>query len=115
MIQNILSNIYTQIALVFSAFGGLLSDQLGGGYVVVIMISLLILLYAIYDEYKKEKIYSAKNLPVPVVFNISNPADAKNALNALFEIINQTHPHHKANLEKYLQYHRRGSYLQVRR
>jgi len=101
MIQNILSNIYTQIALVFSAFGGLLSDQLGGGYVVVIMISLLILAYAIYDEYKKEKIYSAKNLPVPVVFNISNPADAKNALNALFEIINQTHPHHKANLEKY--------------
>ncbi len=101
MIQNILSNIYTQIALVFSAFGGLLSDQLGGGYVVVIMISLLILLYAIYDEYKKEKIYSAKNLPVPIVFNISNPADAKNALNALFEIINQTHPHHKANLEKY--------------
>ena len=101
MLHNILSNIYTQIALVFSAFGGLLSDQIGGGYVVVILVSLAVVGYAIYDEIKKQKIYSSQNIPIPLIFNISNPADSKSALNALFEILNKSYPNHKQNLEKY--------------
>ncbi len=36
MINNILSNIYTQLAFVFSAFGGRISDQICGGYITVI-------------------------------------------------------------------------------
>jgi hypothetical protein len=101
MINSILSNIYTQIALIFSAFGGLISDQLGRGYLLVIVISLVGILYAIYDEYRKKRIYSSKNIPIPLVFNISNPADSKSALNSLFEILNSTYPNHKENLKKY--------------
>ena len=101
MLKNIFSNIYTQYALVFAAFGGLVSDQIGGGYVVVILISLLVILYAVFDEYRKKRIYSSKNLPIPLIFNISNPADSKSALNSLFEILEKNYPNHKENLQKY--------------
>jgi hypothetical protein len=53
------------------------------------------------DEYRRRKVYSSKNIPIPLVFNISNPADSKSALNSLFEILNSEYPNHKENLEKY--------------
>jgi len=101
MLNNILSNSYTQIALVFAAFGGLVSDQLGGGYSIVIIIAIAVITYSIYDEYKNKKIYSQKHIPIPIVFNISNPADSKSALNALFRILDKQYPDHKKNLQKY--------------
>lgn len=101
MLNNILSNIYTQIALIFAAFGGLVSDQIGGGYAAVVIITLAVIAYGVYDEYKKKKIYSQQNIPIPLVFNISNPADSKSALNALYEILEENYPDHKENLKKY--------------
>jgi len=101
MLNNILSNIYTQVALIFAAFGGLISDQIGGGYFVVIVISLFGILYAIYDEKKNKKIYAEQNIPIPLVFNISNPADSKTALNALFKILDERFPNLEENLKKY--------------
>ncbi len=101
MLHNIFSNIYAQIALVFAALGGLVSDQFGGGYFAVIMIALVVIAYAVYDEYKKAKIYSSQNVSIPIVFNISNPADSKTALDSLFEILDKEYPHHKRNLKKY--------------
>ncbi len=101
MLNNIFSNIYTQIALVFAALGGLISDQFGGGYFAVIIMALAVLSYAVYDEYKKQKLYSKKNISIPLVFNISNPANSKTALDALFEILDKEYPSHKKNLKKY--------------
>ena len=101
MLNNILSNIYTQIALIIAAFGGLVSDQFSGGYFAVIVIALTIISYAVYDEFKKHKIYSQQNIPIPLVFNISNPADSKTALNSLFRILGEKYPDHKKNLKKH--------------
>ncbi len=101
MLNNIFSNIYTQIALVFAAFGGLVSDQIGSGYLVVILVALGVIAYAVYDEIKNKKIYEQKNIPIPIIFNISNPANSKNALSSLFEILNKEYPDHKKNLKKY--------------
>jgi carbonic anhydrase len=58
-------------------------------------------MYAVYDEYKKKKIYAQQNIPIPLVFNISNPADSKTALNSLFKILDKKYPDHKKNLKKY--------------
>ncbi len=101
MLKNILSNIYTQIALIAAALGGLVSDQIGKGYGVVIVIAIAIFLYACYDEYKTKKLYSKESIAIPIVFNISNPADPKSALEMLFEKLEKDYPDHKENLEKY--------------
>jgi len=101
MLNNTFSNIYTQIALVLAAFGGLVSDQMGGGYFAVIAVALAVIAYAVYDENKRHKLYSKQNIPIPLVFNISNPANSNTALEALFEILNKEYPEHKKNLEKY--------------
>ena len=101
MLSNIISNTYTQIALVLAAFGGLISDQIGSGYSIVIVASFALIAYSLYDEYKKKKIYSNPNIPIPIVFNISNPANSKSVLNALFEILNKNYPNHKENLKKF--------------
>ena len=101
MLKNILSNTYMQVALVLAAFGGLISDQIGGGYSIVIVASFALIAYSLYDEYKQKKIYSNPNIPIPIVFNISNPANSKSVLNALFEILNKNYPNHKENLKKF--------------
>ncbi len=101
MPTNILSNIYTQISLIFAALGGLIADQIGTGYATVIIVALFGISYAVYDEYKNKKIYSKQNIPIPLVFNISNPADSKSALNALFAILDKEYPNHQKNLQKY--------------
>jgi hypothetical protein len=101
MLTNILSNTYTQAALVFAAFGGLVSDQIGTGYIAVIIIVVLVLLYALYDEKKKQRLYSESTIPIPLIFNISNPTDSKSTLASLFEILNKNYPDHQKNLQKY--------------
>jgi hypothetical protein len=101
MLKNILSNLWTNLALIIAAFGGLVSDQIGYGYGVAIMISLPFILFAIYDEYRKHKIYSSEHIPIPIVFNISNPANSKTALNTLFSILDKDFPEHKTHLAKY--------------
>lgn len=101
MLNNILSNRYAQIALVFAAFGGLVSDYIGSGYLIAILISFAIIAFAIWDEYKTQKTYLRQNIPIPIVFNISNPADSKSALGALFEILQKEYPDHRDNLKKY--------------
>jgi len=63
------------------------------------------LFYAVIQEYHILKIYRRDFVPVPVVINISNPADSKNALNSVFSLIenddkNQYRYRHKENLEK---------------
>ena len=101
MLKNILSNTYMQVALVLAALGGLISDQIGSGYWIGIVASLPLIAYSLYDEYKQKKIYSNPNIPIPIVFNISNPANSKSVLNALFEILNKNYPNHKENLKKF--------------
>lgn len=101
MITNILSNIYIQISLIFIALGGLISDQFGYGYWKVLILVFLLILVAVYDEFKKRKIYTSENIPIPLVFNISNPADSKTALQDLFKILDKEYPNHKNNLKKY--------------
>lgn len=101
MIKDIYSNFFTQLALALGAIGGLMADQLGRGYSIVLVLTGFIIAYAIYDEYKKKQLYIKQNIPIPIVFNISNPADSKSSLNAIFKILEKKYPNHKENLEKY--------------
>lgn len=101
MLKNILTNTYTQIALVIGAFGGLFSDALGRGYSIAIIIAVPLVIYAIYDEKKSEKVYVQPNISIPIVFNVSNPADSRSALMTLFGMLEIKYPNHQANLEKY--------------
>jgi hypothetical protein len=101
MKNNVLTNANTQIALIIGAIGGLISDALNSGYFIVIIISAAGILYGWWDEEKKKKLYLQASIPIPLVFNISNPANSKNALTSLFDILNKDYPEHKENLKKY--------------
>ena len=101
MLKNFLSNTYTQASLALAAIGGLISDQIGKGYGVVIFIAVAIFIYAIYDEIKTKKLYTKENIAIPIVFNISNPADSKSSLEMLFEKLEDEYPNHKEHLKKY--------------
>jgi len=99
--NNIFSNTYAQLSLAVAAIGGLISDEIGQGYWVALLIAGLLFCYALYDEKRNIKIYSQMNLPIPIVFNISNPADSKSALTTLFKKLKSEYPNHKENLEKH--------------
>lgn len=101
MLKNIFSNQYFNLAMGLGALGGLLSDQIGKGYIWVILVATIFILYAIYDEYNTKKIYQQRNLSIPVIFNISNPTDSKSTLNILFSQLEKEYSDHKENLEKY--------------
>jgi len=101
MLKNIFSNTYSQLSLAVAAVGGLVSDEIGQGYGVVLLLAALLFLYALFDEQKNLKIYTQNNLPIPVVFNVSNPADAKSALSILFNTLEKEYPNHKENLKKH--------------
>ncbi len=101
MLDRLFSNTYTQIAFAIAGIGGLLSDQYGYGYWKVLVVVGVFLLFALFDEYKRKKVYSAENIPLPLVINISNPADSLTALNALFETLSKKYPDHKKNLKSY--------------
>ena len=103
MVNNILSNKYTQIVTFLAIPMAFLADFSGFGfsYLIASIIVITFLGLAFKDEQNKSLLYSQKNIPIPIVFNISNPADSKSALGSLFEILNEEYSDHKQNLEKY--------------
>ncbi|CAA6826731.1 MAG: Unknown protein [uncultured Sulfurovum sp.] len=101
MIKNIFSNSYAQTSLAVAAVGGLISDEIGQGYWVALLMAGVLFVYALYDEKRNVEIYSQKNLPIPIVFNVSNPADTKSALGILFDKLEEAYPNHQANLKKH--------------
>jgi len=101
MLDRLFSNRFMQIAFAIATIGGLLSDQFGYGYLGVLAVVTIFLLIALFDEYKRKKVYSAKNIPLPLVINISNPADSHTALNSIFEILSNNYPNHQKNLKEY--------------
>lgn len=84
--------------------GGLIADQLGVGYLYVLLPVLALILIGIGSEARKTAIYQKESIPLPIVINVSNPASSKNALNSLFHVIekNERFKGHKKNLSEYL-------------
>jgi len=70
----------------------------------VIILGMVVIAFSIFEEIQNFKIYNKKNISIPIVFNISNPADSQNALNQLFNILedkDKRYKNHKHNLKKY--------------
>ncbi|MGI0488924.1 SAVED domain-containing protein [Pantanalinema rosaneae CENA516] len=101
----ILSNPFTGTAGIIGAIGGLVADQLGAGYGVVLAVVLLFIGLGIWSEARKSSIYKHAAIPLPIVINVSNPANSDNALNALFNLIEQDRRfrNYRRNLAQYLQ------------
>ena len=104
MLKNILSNIYLNAASILAVPAAFLADVSGKpiAYAVAFIVVVGLIAYAYFDEKKKQKIYTASNIHLPIIFNVSNPANSAVALEALFKILSQRYPNHKENLEKYL-------------
>ena len=104
MLKNILSNTYVNIAALLAVPSAFLADVFGTpiAYAIAFILILGLLIYGFFDEKKKLKLYSAKTIHLPIVFNISNPANSKSALNSLFKILEEDFPNHQENLKKYL-------------
>lgn len=103
-LENIISNPVITAAGYLGAIGGLVADTLGVNYAyfgsLVFMIGLAGV--GIYQEYQKDKLYKKPFLPIPIVVNISNPADSKNAQNQLAKKIEEEgFKNHLQNLQKY--------------
>jgi len=104
MLENILSNKFVTIAGILAVPAAFLADTTGKSYAYFIAFFIVTALFAAayFDERKKLRIYTKETLHLPLIFNISNPADPKTALNSLFTILNKNFPNHKNNLKKYL-------------
>ncbi len=103
-LENIILNPVITAAGYLGAFGGLFADFIGVNYAYLYSLAGAMGLAGIgfYQEYKKEKLYKKPFLPIPIVINISNPADSKNALNQLVKKIEEEgFKNHLENLEKY--------------
>ena len=103
-LENIISNPVITAAGYLGAFGGLFADFIGVNYAYLYSLAGAIGLAGIglYQEYKKEKLYKKPFLPIPIVVNISNPANSKNALNQLIKKIEEEgFKNHLENLQKY--------------
>jgi hypothetical protein len=103
MLEKLLANQYYQIAALIAVPLAFAADMVGTyyAYAVAFLIVLGLFLYGWIDERKKEKLYSKPNIPIPLIFNISNPADSKSALSSIFNIVDKEYPNHKENLAKY--------------
>ncbi len=104
MLKNLLSNTYINIAALLAIPAAFLADVFGTplAYGVMFILVLGFLGIGFFDEKKKQSLYTSKTIHLPIVFNISNPANSKSALNSLFKILEEDFPNHKENLEKYL-------------
>ncbi len=102
ILNNIFLNTYTKFALLIATIGGLVSDYFDSGYLIVFALVIAIISYATLNEHKKQKLYQKPNLPIPLIFNISNPTNSKTTLNTLFKILDKEYPEHEKNLKKYL-------------
>jgi hypothetical protein len=102
--QAILNSPLNGIAGIIGAIGGLLADQIGAGYGVVLVVVLGLFLLGIWSEARKKSLYTHAAIPLPIVINVSNPANSENALNALFNLIEQDRSfrNHRHNLAQYL-------------
>jgi len=99
ILQKIPTNQWTNIVLIIATIGGFVADYFQFGYGWVAAIVVIGLVYAGYDEYKTIKFYDSKNLPIPIVINISNPASSMAALESIYKQIDIKD--HRQNLEKY--------------
>lgn len=100
----VVSNPLTGITSIIAMFGGVLADQFGAGYVIVFVLALCTFVAGVWNESKKSKIYQSEAILLPIVINISNPANSINALNSLFNFIEKTEMYHEhqQNITKYL-------------
>lgn len=89
------------LAMTIIAFGGLISDAMTTGYIFVVYAGLILMLYALLKEWKRRDHYSRPAVSIPVVFNISNPADCRSALNALYGMLEQEYSGHRESLKRY--------------
>ncbi len=103
MFENIFANRFAVIATFFAVPIAFLADYASVPYAygIAALFVILFFLLAYWDEGKKQKLYNEPNIPIPVVFNISNPADARSALGSLFETLEKDFPGHEENLKKY--------------
>ncbi len=71
---------------------------------VIFSIVIIIFLVGIVIEANKYKIYKKEALPIPIVINIANAADSLDALNSLFNVIQDQPEYHnyRENIDKYL-------------
>lgn len=103
---SILNNPFTLAASLVVGVGGLLASQLGVGYTFVLFaVAVVSILLGIWSEARKISIYQHAAIPLPIVINVSNPVDSENALNALFNLIEQDNKfrNYRRNLAQYLQ------------
>ncbi|SNZ10638.1 hypothetical protein SAMN06265182_1910 [Persephonella hydrogeniphila] len=103
-IENLNSNPLFTFGGYMGAIGGLIADFSGIPYAYLGALGFAgsLASIGIWQEYKKHKLYEKPFLPIPVVINISNPADSKNALNQLSNVIEREgFKDHLKNLEKY--------------
>ncbi len=103
MIENILSNRFATTASLLAVPVAFVADYIGVpiAYAIAAGIVAVLFVLAYIDEKRKQKLYSQPNVPIPIVFNISNPADSRSALASLFENFQGSYPHHQENLKKY--------------
>ena len=104
MLKNLLSNTYVNIAALLAIPAAFLADIFGTSlaYGVMFIIVLGLLIIGFFDERKKQSLYTSKTINLPIIFNISNPANSQTALNSLFKILEEEFKNHKENLKKYL-------------
>jgi hypothetical protein len=102
--ENILSNKFAQIATILAVPIAFIADYINSplAYLGAFLVVILLFIFAYFDESKKEKLYNQKNIPIPIVFNISNPANSNSALGSIFDNLDKNYPDHKKNLKKYL-------------
>ena len=103
MFEEFFSNRFSVAASVLAVPIAFVADYFGmqNAYLFAAIFVLLMFVLAYLDERRKAKLYAQPNIPIPVVFNISNPADSRSALASLFGILEDDYPRHEANLEKY--------------
>ena len=101
-LEKFLSNKFIALASFVAVPLAFYADFIGSNILYALSLSLVLALVflAIFDEYKTKKIYSQPNIPIPLVFNISNPANSKNSLNLLFDKLSQNFKDHKKKFRK---------------
>lgn len=101
--RAILNNPFTLMAGIAGAIGGLLPVYINGVAVASGMAALIVL--GIWSEARKMSIYKHDAIPLPIVINVSNPANSENALSSLFNLIEKDRKfrNYRHNLAQYLQ------------
>lgn len=101
---KVFNNRWTTITSFVAIFGGFFADQIGTGYIIVSGVLLILLGIGVWQEASKIEFYTKRQTSLPIVFNITNSTDSKNALRLLFNVIEDEpqEQNHRQNLAKYL-------------